>query len=721
MSRRSKDLSDLDRTKNSPLAQLRLSNIEPNLKNGNKLNNKPKSREVSEVNNSNSTSLSPPTIIKTSPRSIKINDSNSNATKNHKRNKSSSKLSDIELKDLNSDSLDHSLNQLISNGETLIKSDSSSSDQLSKDDIKKAGQLASLLLDTRNILKADCNVIDPESNLKASSNNNDTTKITRNTFVRAEKVKTMLGVKYLYIERLHEWDKINGHDNEHPGVEGVYNPLQILRNRKIRAKYNEYPKPLLMKTLPLACNVFSRHNQPGHHHPHAHHQHKREWRMQWAIELNEYIGDSRWRVNHWDELKDPNGDYWFRTDEEDGHYHENSHHSRKRKKHNFRRRIHDRLFESSDEEKKEKLSTDKDQNLLEVSTSPESDAQLGKISKSKSPRKRIKSKVKKFYQGNSSSSSNVLNQFNEPLEENNTYDQDDTLASPTPQNNSRSNGSTNNGYNVEQTEAEQQLIPPTIRIEPTSPEPNSNIFPPFQHQHNQSIQDVEFQPSHKERSNTDDSFLELSAGTGGKSSSSDKASPNEIIDRHEQELAQLFKYLVYFIESCSSRTQYLLSIYPNYLNLVQNKINNITSNSIYELLNLMTSINDENLPAYEELYSGFLDETQSILHMVNEQYSMKIDTLLSTSDRSISEINASLSLDLRKCNERLDYLENSLFKNSNNLKKDILSDASNYKILYLVLENIIVILLKLVWVIVNIYKFFAFFIKLIWRIIRFFI
>ena len=45
-----------------------------------------------------------------------------------------------------------------------------------------------------------------------------------------------------------------------------------------------------MQTIPLACNVFSKHN--------AHHKHensaipghrKKHWKMMWAIDLNEFV------------------------------------------------------------------------------------------------------------------------------------------------------------------------------------------------------------------------------------------------------------------------------------------------------------------------------------------------------------------------------------------------------------------------------------------------
>ena len=44
----------------------------------------------------------------------------------------------------------------------------------------------------------------------------------------------------------------------------------------------------------------------------------------------------------------------------------------------------------------------------------------------------------------------------------------------------------------------------------------------------------------------------------------------------------------------------------------------------------MSQINDEHLPAYEQLYLGFMEEIKSVIHMVNDVYSVKIDTLLSS-------------------------------------------------------------------------------------------
>ena len=219
-------------------------------------------------------------------------------------------------------------------------------------------------------------------------------------------------------------------------------------------------------------------------------------------------------------------------------------------------------------------------------------------------------------------------------------------------------------------------------------------------------------------SNTNDNDDKLS-------SKIEKIDTGTIINQQEQNLIRVLSCLSYLRQSCYTRLQYLLSIYPNYLQLVQHKLDHVKSNSIDEILQLMSLITDESLPAFEDLQRGCLDESKSILHMVNNNYSIKIDTLLSAGDRAISEINASLSLDLRKTTERLDILEQSLMANNQSslsLKLDLTTDATmNYRMLYLILENIIVGVLKLVWVVVNVYKAIAWCVWGVWRFVRVFI
>lgn len=710
---------------NSPLSQLRLSVIDSSIKQS--------SSPTSSSTRPRVTSSSKPNH---QPKPLSANGSQSDEVKKY--------TTDANLDLFVQNSLDTTTD------DTLLKSKPHHATQeiITKDDVKKAGALASLFLDTRNILQAECNVVDPAPNLDPNPLHHDSpfedTKISRSTFIRAEKVKSMLGVKYLHIQRIHDWQEANGDHNLHPGVEGVYNPLQILRNRKIRAKYHEYSKPLHLKTIPLACNVFSKHNLPGHRH-HL----KKDWKMLWAIELEEYIGDARWRVHHWNELKDPHGNYWF-PDEvtENGYNH-------RRKKHRFRQRLHDKLFEISDDEvKRSKSNTDHAEDKsnhrvlkfsLDTSTSSESDAQhsrapgtdplaLHQQHRHHHHKHRLKTKVKRLYHGESSSS-NLLKHHttsddklgsgltgSEPLE--NELNRTRSNLDPT-----KSHDDNKHQLNVPlilEPEPEPHLsnannhgvvVSPTIRIEESTPDPIAQS----------KLQGVEIHPTKRGGSISDVSPVSSNTNDNDDKLSSkiEKIDTGTIINQQEQNLIRVLSCLSYLRQSCYTRLQYLLSIYPNYLQLVQHKLDHVKSNSIDEILQLMSLITDESLPAFEDLQRGCLDESKSILHMVNNNYSIKIDTLLSAGDRAISEINASLSLDLRKTTERLDILEQSLMANNQSslsLKLDLTTDATmNYRMLYLILENIIVGVLKLVWVVVNVYKAIAWCVWGVWRFVRVFI
>lgn len=641
--------------------------------------------------------------------------------------------------------------------------------QISKEELKKAGELTSIFLDTRKLLNAEYNVIDQKTDISGKTGDGSIAskiKISRGTLIRAEKVKTTLAVKYLYIQRIYEWAENHQDNNEHPGVEGVYNPLQILRNRKLRNKYNEHPQAIIsMQTIPLACNVFSKHN--------AHHKHensaipghrKKHWKMMWAIDLNEFVGDSRWRVNYWHELRDAKGNLWFPNHVQTPEYSEkdksklfvlrnHKHHG----KHGEIEVSHKTTENEEDQDEEEESGIDiaiesRNHNGVPSNEGSSSDSDFHKfrITRSKSPHKRkIRNKMKKFYiggpgstgngnAGDSSSSSNVANEI-VPTDTTRSGTVADPLARQmfkklpplTPEDDE-----------LDLPASEVSL--PKINIEPTSPAPNikgtffddedkDDIKP--------SIKEVEFLPfekrestsshSHNRSSSDPDGVILEEEDTDNEITNRDKIEEIDqvkcavIFDEREMEFQNIVANLEYFHQFMNLRTNYLTMTYPRYLERVDGKVQHITKKSVYEILLCMSQINDEHLPAYEQLYLGFMEEIKSVIHMVNDVYSVKIDTLLSSSDRSISEINASLSLDLRKITEKLDQLDFSL--NKNIFKKAILKRKGEhshnvgliYKILYSCLENIIVVLLRVIWIVVNIYKFLRYIVKLIFRILKF--
>ncbi|KAG7796894.1 hypothetical protein KL944_004995 [Ogataea haglerorum] len=138
--------------------------------------------------------------------------------------------------------------------------------------------------------------IDPRAKISPNLRQNRSFQICRK---RAEKVKTIIQSYYEFIELYQNTVHYDDSDPQRPlyeGVEGVFNPLQIIRNRRIRKKYDEK-----LTTFPLGdykppSRVFSKYNR----------QH-----LIWQVNLNEYYTDITWREKHWHELKRPNGELWF--------------------------------------------------------------------------------------------------------------------------------------------------------------------------------------------------------------------------------------------------------------------------------------------------------------------------------------------------------------------------------------------------------------------------
>lgn len=62
--------------------------------------------------------------------------------------------------------------------------------------------------------------------------------ISRSTRIKADRVRIYLDYYYSILERC---ISIDSSQNHHEGVEGVYNPLQVIRNRKLKKKHHELP------------------------------------------------------------------------------------------------------------------------------------------------------------------------------------------------------------------------------------------------------------------------------------------------------------------------------------------------------------------------------------------------------------------------------------------------------------------------------------------------
>lgn len=233
------------------------------------------------------------------------------------------------------------------NSNTMVESDSSNSDVLEgrndrvqnmTNNNQRVKMVTKLLVDMNSGLMDDLNYnrnVDKgyegefgsdQSNLqKAQSDNNDpntTTdpksnylnlipmkeqlqvpKISKTTRLRAERVRIYMDYYYNILEAAcRSGEDENGieRSNMHYGVEGVYNPLQIIRNRKLRKKYHDEASSnrfLFYKAPVIAVLQFSK--VPN----------RKKYR--WFVDVNEKYGDITFRSQHWNELKDPSGETWF--------------------------------------------------------------------------------------------------------------------------------------------------------------------------------------------------------------------------------------------------------------------------------------------------------------------------------------------------------------------------------------------------------------------------
>lgn len=128
-------------------------------------------------------------------------------------------------------------------------------------------------------------------------------KISKGARLRAERVRIYLDYYYTMFEGVYRFDRDeNGEqiENIHKNVEGVYNPLQIIRNRKLRKKYHDeafLKRFLFYKSPTIAILEFSKYPN------------RKKYR--WFVDVNEKYSDFNFRAQHWNELVDPHGNLWF--------------------------------------------------------------------------------------------------------------------------------------------------------------------------------------------------------------------------------------------------------------------------------------------------------------------------------------------------------------------------------------------------------------------------
>ncbi|SMN19974.1 similar to Saccharomyces cerevisiae YBR255W MTC4 Protein of unknown function, required for normal growth rate at 15 degrees C [Maudiozyma saulgeensis] len=159
---------------------------------------------------------------------------------------------------------------------------------------------------------ADSSIYDDENNenreygsLIPMAEQHTVPKISKTTRLRAERVRIYLDYYYNVIEgTLRSGEDENGNErkNIHKNVEGIYNPLQIIRNRKLKKKYRGETASsgfLFYKAPIIAVIQFSKIPNRKNY--------------KWFVDVNEKYADITFRSQHWDELVDPTGHKWFGT------------------------------------------------------------------------------------------------------------------------------------------------------------------------------------------------------------------------------------------------------------------------------------------------------------------------------------------------------------------------------------------------------------------------
>ncbi|KAL6022115.1 hypothetical protein ACI3LY_003476 [Candidozyma auris] len=555
-------------------------------------------------------------------------------------------------------------------------------------------RLANFLLESGKAMNVHYNVVDALDDQKgpgtgSGPKNEQKLQISRTTKNRKDTVMAVLSLKYHWLTKCQE--DYSG-EVKYPGVEGVYNPLQIIRNRAIRAKYHEQPPSLPYATLPLACNVFSSHRKSN----------GRPWKMLWGVELNELVHDNAWRASHWHELRNPHGELWFPNPERPAHSVISFEDTSNRP--NTQNRLHDKLWS-------------------EAAGSEEKEQQRLKSSSGRNIGKNIKQKAKRLY-GSTSSEANS----NSDLENSSNPRQKsfESLLKMKMNNQSKSDSDSNGIYQSPQNNEGSEFFEgtksshnlPVIKIDTGITSTNELTDTKGDVQHD------EYASLNRSKVNLDDILitpLHSRSQSNIEPQEPDNISLPPPLNDKDIALRKAFETGEYMAQHLNLHHAFLTTVFPHLVRSTSDRCDRILEEKINILLHDIVSVNDSQLPAHESFYTGFLSECKSLMHIINDKYAVKIDHLLSATDRSMGEINTSLTLDMKKVNENLDKVNQSLFGSvavsSLSRERDVtFTDGGNYKALYFLLENLIVMLLRLTWLVVNIYKFIMFILRIIWKV-----
>lgn len=569
-------------------------------------------------------------------------------------------------------------------------------------------QLASLFLDSAKTLSTKYNIIDPLQNKNGANGSlavgGKQVQVSKVAKQRAEIVRSAIELKYHWIQKSVE--KPESGEHIHPNIDGCYNPLQVLRNRAVRMRLHHPTPPVWNRSAP--CNAFSSHSVPG----------GKQWRMLWYIDLNELVADMAWRKFYWNELRDPKGELWFAK----------ANPPPVSKKNRLSRRLHDRLWNDSDSEK-----TDLENYLLQIPIQSRS-------KDAKSLKSNLREKARRIY-GHSSSSNidfDALQLSHEPTRS--TTDNVSQLRISRISKQPVSTGDyedprfqfefpSENGIASSESPGTSAVdlqaplivvgdvnIPPHSSTETPSPSKNGRVSEGL------NIHDVNFNPVNLKDSVESTSPLQA---TPTHKFELEETQVNQDESIQDNPLDIITRKSIFLLTVLTTNISFMETTNPSLLQMASHHLDSHLSPKLSSMLAKITEINNELLPSQELLYKGFIDEAKGLMHMANDDCAIKIDNLLSSTDRAYSELNTSLLMELRKTNEVLNKLSYLFFGSATSFEGDEklplnIDGVVNHPYLYFALENLIVVLLRVIWIFVSVGRVFYLLLRLIWKTVAFF-
>ncbi|CCF59319.1 hypothetical protein KAFR_0G02870 [Kazachstania africana CBS 2517] len=529
--------------------------------------------------------------------------------------------------------------------------------------------------------------------------------VPKSTRLKAEKVKIYLDFYYTLIARC---VSVGEEDIEHKGVEGVYNPLQTIRNRRLRKKtgYDLNTRKLsFYKTPIIAILQFSKSNP-----------HRKKYK--WFVDVNEKYGDITWRTSHWPDLLDPDGNLWFGASHEKKRKKKKSkhavipHHSTHRYHHHHHHRHEndkdDELSLNSESSKEVMKSNEEGMKHLKVyhsskSSATSSDSQLERKHSNEcsgTPFKNIHDHASSDDSNESTAKSNGKSRLDKIISK--TAKRSKRWSSRSPNKtaeNSVEPLNLNMGANKSGTAAGTDVyLNSTKYVTPTEAK--------HSRQRSNLLDDIPIQTikQRHQQYSSDENNAEENGNSGTEGSmkgrytgldSSFIPPAHELSDYDIPIDPQLLKYW--------HDTRYIISTIAVMKH--RRETHDIVKKKMLKLRNENTHINtdatDKNITETHAIINTYNKEMERVLKIGNDwtskllnDYSIRIESLISSSDRILSDINTTLTLKLKLFQENTERF--------NNLK--VMKTPKLTKVVYRLLEFIIVGLLWWIWLVVSLLR-----------------